>query len=316
MKGNKPISFESYDAVRFGDERAAIMFQHIRYHVVENQGNERVYKNGKYWMFKKLSDFRRTYPYLTERKIRTVLSTLEKKGVIETGNFNEKKNDHTVWYTLTNKYYFEALDIEYVPDEDDDLGRHKSQPDCQISQSDCQISQSSHYSIIEKDSRNILYANKQDCINLISLWNESGGYKVDENFDLIHKLVSKSKKKKIPYETLKSACENYLKVLRDKKYWYDVEFGFQAFLGLIGSKKDHWENFAPDNFVLNFYLDKTKSNIRQPKEEIDELHQKRYREQQKRDRQEKERLQEDKENVASQENYNELIGNLSFINKI
>lgn len=84
----------------------AIILQNIFYWVEKNKANDIHLHEGKYWTYNSMKAFEELFPYLNNRQIRYALQTLEKEGLILTGNFNETCT-RTLWYTVTDK----ALEI-------------------------------------------------------------------------------------------------------------------------------------------------------------------------------------------------------------
>ena len=80
----------------------AIILQNIFYWVEKNKANEIHQHDGKYWTYNSMKAFEELFPYLNGRQIRYALQTLEKEGLILTGNFNETCT-RTLWYTVTDK---------------------------------------------------------------------------------------------------------------------------------------------------------------------------------------------------------------------
>lgn len=109
----------------------AIILQNIFYWVEKNKANNIHLHEGKYWTYNSMKAFEELFPYLNNRQIRYALQTLEKEGLILTGNFNETCT-RTLWYTVTDKAVeiitgkpaeisLQPMAEEVVLFEDDDL---------------------------------------------------------------------------------------------------------------------------------------------------------------------------------------------------
>lgn len=80
----------------------AIILQNIFYWVEKNKANNTHLHDGRYWTYNSMKAFEELFPYLNSRQIRYALETLEKEGLILTGNFNDTCT-RTLWYTVTDK---------------------------------------------------------------------------------------------------------------------------------------------------------------------------------------------------------------------
>lgn len=93
--------FDTDVATEFG-MGAAVIFQNIAYWVRHNEANKREdhFHENKYWCYNTMNAYLELFPFLTEYTIRKALKDLEEKGMIVTGDFNEKPFDKTKWYGL------------------------------------------------------------------------------------------------------------------------------------------------------------------------------------------------------------------------
>lgn len=79
----------------------AIVLQQVHYWLVNNEKNNINFKNGRYWTFNSMKKWREeTFPFLGMDALRRAFGNLEKKGILITGNFNQKGYDRTKWYTI------------------------------------------------------------------------------------------------------------------------------------------------------------------------------------------------------------------------
>lgn len=81
----------------------AIILNHIYYWVDKNEVNGKHYHDGKYWTYGSAKGFEATFTYATAKQIRTALDHLRAAGILETGCYNEKPWDRTLWYAITPK---------------------------------------------------------------------------------------------------------------------------------------------------------------------------------------------------------------------
>ncbi len=97
--GNEAHAFVVDDAVNYGLDKA-ILLQHIRFWINQNQDKETHIHDGKAWMYQSASEMAKHYPYWNRQKIARLLRDMETEGLIVSGNFNKVGYDQTKWYTL------------------------------------------------------------------------------------------------------------------------------------------------------------------------------------------------------------------------
>lgn len=83
----------------------AIFLKSLEGWISHNAKRESNFKDGKYWSYNTTKALKETFPYISERTIKTIIKELRDDGYIETGNFNTLPFDRTLWFTLTDKYY-------------------------------------------------------------------------------------------------------------------------------------------------------------------------------------------------------------------
>jgi len=91
-------SFNPYHAKEYGVDES-IMLHNILYWLQKNRANKENLRDGKYWTYNSASAFTELFPFWNERKIARILSSLEKQGAIESGNFNRVSYDRTKWFS-------------------------------------------------------------------------------------------------------------------------------------------------------------------------------------------------------------------------
>lgn len=94
--------FNTKIAKQYGLEES-ILIENIYFWVKKNKANNQNYHNGKYWTYNSVKAFNELFDYMTEAKIYRALKKLKDCGLIEIGEYNENKYDHTKWYTVTSK---------------------------------------------------------------------------------------------------------------------------------------------------------------------------------------------------------------------
>lgn len=74
----------------------AIILQQIHYWLVDSKHVH----DGEYWIYNSIREWEEQFPFICEKTIRTAFKSLEKQGLIRTGNYNETAYDKTKWYTI------------------------------------------------------------------------------------------------------------------------------------------------------------------------------------------------------------------------
>ncbi|KGO31657.1 hypothetical protein Q757_05875 [Oenococcus alcoholitolerans] len=80
----------------------AIVLQQIHYWLRKQSE----VKEGKKWVYNTYEDWQKQFPYLKMATIRRTFKSLEKQGLLITGNFNKYSFDKTKWYSID----YEKLD--------------------------------------------------------------------------------------------------------------------------------------------------------------------------------------------------------------
>lgn len=93
--------FDTEIATAYGVNEA-IMLQNIVYWINKNAANGKAYYDGRYWTYCSVEGFTRLFPFWTADQIRRILKSLEDKGAIISGCYNENKYDRTKWYALAD----------------------------------------------------------------------------------------------------------------------------------------------------------------------------------------------------------------------
>lgn len=89
--------FDTRVAERVGVNAACIAYS-IQYWCAQKTANEKDIHDGKSWVYNSMKAWAELLPYLSEKQIRTALDKLQKEGIIEARNLNEKQYDQTLWY--------------------------------------------------------------------------------------------------------------------------------------------------------------------------------------------------------------------------
>ena len=108
-------SFDVKIAEKYG-LKEAVMLKNIVLWCLKNRANNVNYNDGFYWTYNSNREFSELFPFWTEKQIRSILISLEEKGLIVSGNYNKSSYDRTKWYAATNKAYSETGNY-ILPDE-------------------------------------------------------------------------------------------------------------------------------------------------------------------------------------------------------
>ena len=98
----REFRFQSHVAKEVG-VNGAIMLTHFKGWIMYNMDHNNNFKDGEYWTYSSKKGLTNTFPFWSERQIRTILDKLIEGGYIKTGNYNKVGYDRTLWYTLTTK---------------------------------------------------------------------------------------------------------------------------------------------------------------------------------------------------------------------
>lgn len=104
-------SFDAKDAMEHGVEAAVILYN-IRFWILKNKANERHFHDGRYWTYNSKKAWAALFPFIPETRVRRIIDSLVKKGVLITGNYNSSPFDRTLWFAFANPG---QLDLSNLP---------------------------------------------------------------------------------------------------------------------------------------------------------------------------------------------------------
>jgi len=81
----------------------AVLLKHFHFWYDKVVKQDHQFFDGQYWVRMKVTKLQKYFYYLSERQLRYTLNQMESKGLLRTGEFNNKISDRTKWYTLTEK---------------------------------------------------------------------------------------------------------------------------------------------------------------------------------------------------------------------
>lgn len=80
----------------------AIVLQQVHYWCELNAKTRKNYKEGHYWVYNSFSEWKKQFPWWSERTIKTIFSKLERVGLLVSGNYNSLPMDRTKWYRVNH----------------------------------------------------------------------------------------------------------------------------------------------------------------------------------------------------------------------
>ncbi len=108
-----PILIRISIARALNSDRQAYFLQQVRYWITINKKkplNQHYYNDGRWWMYNTLDDWHEQFPWLSVRTIQRIIKELKLKGILITGNYNKKKYDKTIWYSIDEHKLDEIID--------------------------------------------------------------------------------------------------------------------------------------------------------------------------------------------------------------
>jgi len=104
MDNNMAHMFGVSDAIKHGIEEAIILYN-MRFWLAKNKANRKnahEHTDGVYyfWTYNSGKAFAELFPYMSENKIQKLLKSMETRGIIISGVFNQIKYDRTKWYSI------------------------------------------------------------------------------------------------------------------------------------------------------------------------------------------------------------------------
>lgn len=78
----------------------SIILQQVHYWLKIKEKSKQDYIDGHYWVYNTYEQWQEQFPFFSIRTLRRTFTSLEKMGLLLTGNYNKVKFDQTKWYTL------------------------------------------------------------------------------------------------------------------------------------------------------------------------------------------------------------------------
>ena len=93
------FSFDGDFAKEYGVDEA-IMYNYFSYWIAKNKANDRHFYDGFTWTYNSQKALTELFPFWNRSKIQRILASLENKGLLIKGNYNQLAYDRTTWYAL------------------------------------------------------------------------------------------------------------------------------------------------------------------------------------------------------------------------
>lgn len=94
--------FDTEVAKEFGLNEA-IVIKAFQFWIIKNKANGTNFYDGHYWTYNSKKALLELFPFWSEQNLRTIMAHLIDKGVLITGNYNQTKYDHTLWYAFQDE---------------------------------------------------------------------------------------------------------------------------------------------------------------------------------------------------------------------
>ncbi len=95
-----PLVLSPTLATELGNLNEAVFVQQLHYWLEIKKQTGKNYIDGRYWVYNSVEKWLKQFPWLSSATFRRTIDSLVNKGFVIRGNFNQKKMDHTTWYSL------------------------------------------------------------------------------------------------------------------------------------------------------------------------------------------------------------------------
>ena len=104
-----PLVLSPTLATELGNLNEAVFVQQLHYWLEIKKQMGKNFIDGRYWIYNSVDEWLKQFPWLSSATLRRTIDNLVKKGFVIKGNFNQKKIDHTIWYSLN---YEKIMEID------------------------------------------------------------------------------------------------------------------------------------------------------------------------------------------------------------
>lgn len=116
-------------AILVGGADAAAIIHNIAFWMERNRKNGFNFYDGRYWTFNSSRAFHELFPWLSEHQVYRKMKKLEENGFIQTGNYNKKGYDRTLWYTIIDDRILQIYNLHFAESQDGFCENTRAIPD-------------------------------------------------------------------------------------------------------------------------------------------------------------------------------------------
>lgn len=98
-------NFDVEFAIKYGVNES-IMINNFVYWIKKNKANNINFNDDNWWTYNSVRAFKELFPFWSEKQIRNILKSLEDKGILISGNYNQVAYDRTKWYAISNDFFW------------------------------------------------------------------------------------------------------------------------------------------------------------------------------------------------------------------
>ena len=95
-----PLLISPILAKELGNLNEAVFVQQLHYWLESKKQYGKNFYDGSYWVFNSYEEWVKQFPWMSVPTLRRTIDSLVKKEFVIKGNYNQKKMDHTIWYSL------------------------------------------------------------------------------------------------------------------------------------------------------------------------------------------------------------------------
>jgi hypothetical protein len=113
LQEDHPVIIKVEVARALNSDRQAYFLQQVKYWINTNKRkpkNQQYFHDGRWWMYNTLEEWQMQFPWLSIMTIRRIINELKLRGLLLTGNYNTKKYDKTIWYSIDELKLDELID--------------------------------------------------------------------------------------------------------------------------------------------------------------------------------------------------------------
>lgn len=223
----------------------SIVLQQLHYWLMDSKHFHDDHK----WIYNTYSDWKKQFPFWSDKTIRRTITKLENEGLIISGNYNKLPIDKTKWYRIN----YEQLEIVTSPCGQNDQSMWSN---CPVEEVNLTRPLPEITTENTTDIENIYIAEKQEeNEEVLEIYN----YWVSKNI-INHRTLTKKMKshinarlKEFTFEEIIKAIENYSIVLDDPKYYWTHRWTLEDFM-----KPNNIIRFTDDSNPLQVFLNHQK----------------------------------------------------------